>query len=154
MLATPQIVETQAQPAAVIHLTVARSDMREVFGPAVRELMTVLAEQGVEPAGAIFAHHRRMPAGMFDFELGVNVCGPVKAAGRVKPGQLPAVTAARAVYSGPYEGLASAWDAFNSWMKENGHVRAENFWEVYAVGPQSSPNPEDWRTELNSPLQR
>ena len=154
MLATPQIIETQAQPAAVIHLTVARSDMREVFGPAVRELMTVLAEQGVEPVGAVFAHHLKMPAGMFDFELGISVGGPVKSAGRVKPGQLPAATTARAVYSGPYEGLASAWDTFNTWMKENGHAQAENFWEVYSVGPQSSPNPDDWRTELNRPLRR
>jgi len=90
MLATPQILETSAQQAAVIHLTIPRSEMMSVFGPAIGELMSTLAVQGIEPVGAVFAHHLRMSPGVFDFELGVKVSGPVKAAGRVKPGQLPA----------------------------------------------------------------
>src|SRR5580704_5907737 len=95
------------------------------------------------PAGAV------PPAG---FVLGVRVSAPVQATGRVKPGQLPGVKVARTVYSGPYEGLPSAWGEFNRWMKANGHEQAENLWEVYSVGPQSSPDPANWRTELNRPL--
>ena len=109
MIATPQIIQTSVQDAAVIRLTIPRSEMRKVFGPAVGELMAALAAQGVEPVGAVFAHHLRMPPDTFDFELGVKVAAPVKAAGRMKPGQLPAVKVARTVYSGPYEGLPSAW---------------------------------------------
>ena len=89
MLATPQIIQTNAQEAAVIRLTIPRSEMMKVFGPAVGELMTALAAQGVEPVGAVFAHHLKMSPDTFDFELGVKVSAPVKAAGRVKPGQLP-----------------------------------------------------------------
>ena len=89
MLATPQIIQTTAQEAAVIHLTVPRSEMMKVFGPAVGELMAALAAQGVEPVGAVFAHHLRMSPDTFDFELGVKVSSPAKAAGRVKLGQLP-----------------------------------------------------------------
>jgi hypothetical protein len=33
MIETPQIIQTQAQAAAVIPLTVARSEMMKVFGP-------------------------------------------------------------------------------------------------------------------------
>jgi len=33
-----------------------------------------------------------------------------------------------------------------------GYKQAENLWEVYSVGPQSSPDPANWRTELNRPL--
>jgi effector-binding domain-containing protein len=152
MLATPQILETSAQQAAVIHLTVPRSEMMSVFGPAIGELMSALAAQGVEPVGAVFAHHLKMSPGVFDFELGVKTSGPVKAAGRVKPGQLPAAKVARTVYSGPYEGLPSAWGEFNAWMKENGLTQAEDLWELYSVGPQSTPDPANWRTELNRPL--
>ena len=152
MLATPQIIRTDAQQAAVIHLTVPRSEMMKVFGPAVGELMAALATQGVEPIGAVFAHHLKMSPDRFDFELGVKVAAPVKPAGRVKPGQLPASKVARTVYSGPYEGLPAAWGEFNKWMKANGHKQAENLWEVYSVGPQSSPDPANWRTELNRPL--
>src|SRR5258708_801649 len=101
MLATPQIVQANVQEAAVIRLTIPRSEMMKVFGPAAGELMSVLAAQGVEPVGAVFAHHLKMTPETFDFELGVKVSSRVKAAGRVNPGQLPAVKVARAIYSGP-----------------------------------------------------
>src|SRR3977135_1817272 len=96
MLATPQIIRTDAQQAAVIHLTVPRSEMMKTFGPAVGELMSALAAQGVEPVGAVFAHHLKMSPDTFDFELGVKVSSGIKATGRVRPGQLPAAKVARA----------------------------------------------------------
>src|SRR6267143_2051695 len=120
MLAAPEIIMTNVQEAAVIRLTIPRSEMMKVFGPAVGELMAALAAQGVEPVGAVFAHHLKMSPDTFDFELGVKVSAPVKATGRVKPGQLPAVKMARTVYSGPYEGLPSAWGEFDKWMRANG----------------------------------
>ena len=152
MLDTPQIIQTTAQTAAVIHLTVPRSDMMKVFGPAAGELMAALAAQGMKPEGAIFAHHLKMSAGNFDFELGVRVSTPVKATGRVKPGELPAAKVVRTVYSGPYEGLPAAWGEFTKWIKVNGHEQADELWELYSVGPQSTPDPAGWRTELNRPL--
>src|SRR5688500_5484242 len=88
MISAPHIVDTEIQEAAVIRLTIP-SRMRELFGPAVGELMMALAAQGVEPDGAVFAHHLKMSPDIFDFELGVKVSAPVTAAGRVKPGQLP-----------------------------------------------------------------
>jgi effector-binding domain-containing protein len=88
----------------------------------------------------------------FDFEIGVPVTGPVSPAGRVKPGQLPATTVARTVYHGAYEGLAAAWGEFGAWIVANGHTPAPNLWECYAAGPESSPDPASWRTELNRPL--
>lgn len=152
MITTPQILQTKAQAAAVIHLTVPRSAMIKVFGPAVGELMIALAKQGVEPVGAVFAHHLKMSPDDFDFELGVKVALPVKAAGRVKPGELPAAMVAHTIYSGPYEGLPSAWVEFSKWIGANGHEPAETLWELYAVGPQSMPDPALWRTELFQPL--
>ena len=152
MLATPQIVQTNVHEAAVIRLTVPRSEMMKVFGPAIAELMGALGAQGVEPVGAVFAHHLKIIPDIFDFELGVKVSSGVKAIGRVKPGRLPAAKVARAVYSGPYEGLPSAWGEFNNWLKANGYNQAENLWEVYSVGPQASPDSANWRTELNRPL--
>jgi len=152
MLDTPQIIQTTAQTAAVIHLTVPRSDMMKVFGPAAGELMAALAAQGMKPEGAIFAHHLKMSADNFDFELGVRVSTPVKATGRVKPGELPAAKVVRTVYSGPYEGLPAAWGELTKWIKVNGHEQADELWELYSVGPQSTPDPAEWRTELNRPL--
>jgi effector-binding domain-containing protein len=152
MISKPQILQTKAHAAAVIHITTPRNEMMKVFGPAVGELLSALAAQGVEPIGAVFAHHLKMSPGIFDFELGVKVTAPVTATGRVKPGELPAAKVARTTYAGPYEGLPSAWDEFDSWMKANGHEQAEYLWELYSVGPQSTPDSANWRTELNRPL--
>lgn len=88
----------------------------------------------------------------FDFEVGVKVAVPVKATGRLRSSELPAAMVARTIYSGPYEGLPSAWGEFNKWLKANGHEPAENLWELYFVGPQSTPDSANWRTELNRPL--
>jgi len=43
VLATPEVIETNVQEAAVIRLTIPRSEMMKVFGPAVGELMAALA---------------------------------------------------------------------------------------------------------------
>jgi effector-binding domain-containing protein len=148
----PQIIQTSIQEAAIIRLTIPRNEMMKVFGPAVGELLTALAEQRVEAVGAVFAHHLKMTPDMFDFELGIKVSSPVTATGRVKPGQLPAAKVARAIYRGPYEGLPAAWGEFNQWMEANGHAQAGDLWELYSVGPQSTPDPANWLTELNRPL--
>ncbi len=152
MIECPKIIQTNAHQAAIIRLTIPRSEMMKAFGPAVQELMATLADQGVKPVGAVFAHHLRMPPDMFDFELGVEVAAPATSAGRVKPGVLPAAKVARTIYHGPYQGLPGAWGEFVDWMKANGYEQAEDLWEVYSVGPQSSPDPANWRTELNRPL--
>ena len=152
MISTPQIVQTSMQEAAVIRMTIARSEMMKLFGPAVAELMAELQAQGVEPIGSVFAHHFRITQTTFDFELGVKVSAPVRANGRVKRGELPAASVARTIYSGSYEGLPAAWGEFTKWMEANGLKQAEDLWEVYSVGPQSSPDAADWRTELNRPL--
>jgi len=115
--------------------------MRQAFGPAVGELMAALASQGVGPVGAVFAHHLAMSPDRFDFELGVKVAAPVATAGRVTPGEFPAAKVARTIYSGPYEGLPAAWGEFRDWIKAEGLEPADDLWELYAVGPQASPDP-------------
>lgn len=152
MLDPPQITTTAARPAAVIRFTIPRAEIRNVMGPGFRELADVVAAQGVAPAGPWFSHHLRMDPEVFDFELGVPVSGPVVAAGRVQPGVLPAARVARTVYRGDYEGLGPAWGEFDARVAAEGLATAPDLWECYVAGPESSPDPADWRTELNRPL--
>src|SRR5260370_5175661 len=140
MLTAPQIIQTEVQHAAVIHLTIPRHEMMGVFGHAVGELMAALADQEVQPDGAVFAHHLKMSPSTFDFELGVKVSAPVKAIGRVRPSHLPAARVARTAYSGPYEGLPAAWGEFNKWMSTNGDEPGADLWESYLVGPPVNPD--------------
>src|SRR5690606_38761916 len=152
MIETPRITELEAAPTAVIRLRIRREQMGQVFGPAIGEIMSTLGAQGVEPTGAVFAHHFHMEPGVFDFELGVPVSRPIAAAGRVEPGQRPSVRVARTVYHGPYEGLPAAWGEFHAWVEQNGHAYAPDIWECYVDGPHSASDPAKYRTELVRPL--
>lgn len=154
MLDTPVIAQTKEQSTAVIRLTVPRSEIQQVMGPAIAEVMQVIAAQGVAAAGPVFSHHFSMDPMAFDFEVGVPVAAPVSPAGRVKPGSLPATTVARTIYRGPYDGLGPAWGAFGRWIAAHGHKPAPDLWERYVTGPESGGDPSTWRTELNRPLQQ
>lgn len=149
MIETPQIAQTTAQQTAVVHLTIPREDIQTVMEPAIREVMAAVTAQGITPAGPLFSYHLRVDPALFDFEIGVPVTTPVAATGRVKAGQLPAARVARTIYQGPYEGLGAAWGELNAWIKAEGHTPEAGLWERYVAGPESSPDPAAWRTELN-----
>src|SRR5260221_11253841 len=107
MLDIPEITEAAAQLTAVIHLTIPRAEIRNVMGPGLGELRAAIAAQGIAPAGPWLTHHLRMDPAIFDFEICVPITIPVVATGRLKPGQLPAATVARAVYHRGSEALGS-----------------------------------------------
>ena len=152
MIDEPKIISTEAQKAAVIHITVPRDKIQEVMGPAHNDLTSALKEQGITPAGPWFSHHLRMDPGVFDFEIGIPVNQDVQPKGRVKPGTLPATKVARTTYRGGYEGLGPAWGEFDTWLKEHGHSTADDLWEVYSAGPETGNDSTLYRTELNRPL--
>lgn len=154
MLAPPQIVQAEAQPAAVIRFTIPRAEIQQAMGSGMKELMGTVAAQGIAPTGPLYSYHRRMDPEVFDFEIGVPVATPVAAAGRVQPGLRPAATVARTVYQGGFEGLGAAWGEFQEWILAQGQTPGPDLWESYLAGPESSPDPRQWRTELNRPLIR
>ena len=152
MIDTPRVTHSVEAPMAFIHLTGPRAEIRTVMGPGLAELHAALAAQGVTPSGPWFTHHRRMDPALFDFEICIPVTALVTPTGRVQAGCLPAATVAQAVLRGPYEGLADGWGRLGSWIEAQGHRTAPDLWERYVVGPETSADPADWRTELNWPL--
>jgi effector-binding domain-containing protein len=148
----PKIIELPAQLIAVIPITVARDKIQTVMVPGLQELGAALKAQGIPPTGPWFTHHLRRPADTFDFEICFPVAMPVTPAGRMKPSQRPAMTAAQTIYRGPYEGLASAWGEFMDWIIANGQTRTPELWERYLVGPESGHDSASWQTELTQPL--
>ena len=152
MLESPRILETDEQMTAVIHLCVPRAEIGEVMGPAIAEVSSVLAAQGVVPAGPCFSYHLRMPTDSFDFEVGFPVAREVEPDGRVRMSRLPAQRIARTVYHGGYEELGPAWGEFIAWVEDQGLKARNCLWESYLSGPESSSDPTQWETELNRPL--
>jgi effector-binding domain-containing protein len=154
VLEKPQIVETKAQDIAVIHVVVPAEEIQRVMAPGLQELLAEVQRQGVKQTGPWFTHHLKMPGATFDFEIGVPVEKPVEASGRVRPSRLRATQVARTTYVGPYEGLGQAWGEFMKWINQNTRAEADDFWEVYALGPESGADASQYRTELNRPLAR
>lgn len=157
MINTPHIAQRTPQLVARIRLTIPRNEIHTVMGPGLGEIMTAVKSQGIGIAGPWFTHHLKMSPvkmdpGIFDFEICVPVTAPVAAVGRVTPGETVATRVARTVYHGPYEGLGAAWGEFCAWISANGHEPCADLYECYLAGPESSLNPEDWRTELSQPL--
>jgi effector-binding domain-containing protein len=148
----PRIIETAEQPLALLHLTVPRNQIQTVMGPGLAEVTAALAAQGVEPSGPWFTHHLKMDPEVFDFEICLPVAAAVAASGRVRPGLWPAMKLGRTVYHGPFQGLGAAWGEFDAWVVAQGLTPASDLWERYLQGPESSPDPASWRTELNRPL--
>ena len=152
MIDTPHIVQSEAQIAAVIHLTIPREQIRHAMGPAIGDVLKVIATQGIGPSGPCFSYHYTITATTFDFDIGFPVRTPVKPTGHVKEGSLPSLRVARTIHRGPYTGLHDAWMQFKSWMAANSHTGAGPIWERYLSGPETSQNPADWQTELNCPI--
>jgi effector-binding domain-containing protein len=152
MLGKLEVVETKALPAAVIPVSIPRSEIRNAMGPAMQELMAQIPAKGFVPAGRIFSHHLTTEPARFEFEVGIPVAGAVTPAGRVKGGELPARKVVRTVYTGGYEGLGQAWGEFDAQVKAAGHKTTGEFWEVYTTGPESGNDPGQWQTELNMVL--
>ncbi len=158
MIDRPAITQTKAQRAAVIRVQVPRSEIESAMDSAIGELLTTLEEQGQAPAGPMFAHHLSLSDTRFDFEVGFPIDSPIEPAGRVVNGALPAATAARTTHRGPYEELYEAWRAFGEVLEREalldraGLERGDTLWEVYAVGPETTPDSTKWCTELYLPL--
>jgi len=122
------------------------------MGPGLRELKEEVEAQGIAIAGPWFTHHLRLHPATFDFELSVPVAKQVTPAGRVQPGEWPAMRMATAVYQGGYEGLGAAWKEFDAWIWAERLAPADDLWERYVAGPEAGSDPADWRTELSRRL--
>jgi effector-binding domain-containing protein len=147
-----QILDVPAQHAAVIRLTIPRVDIQRHMGPAMMEVMQTVHRLGLTPTGPMFSYHFTFAPETFDFEVGIPVAAPITPTGRVIASIRPACRIARTIYRGPFEGLGPAWGEFNRLVKEQGHAYGDRMWESYLKGPEVSPDPTLWETELNRPI--
>lgn len=143
-----QLTELQAQPAAVVHgHVVDENGIGDFLGRAFGEVMGVMEQQGVHPAGAPFGRYRPTPDGGFDVEAGFPVSGPVTGVGDVEPLLLPGGRCVRTLHVGDWGKLEGAYAALKDWAVDNGCTPREDPWESYLDGPDV-PEP---RTEVYMP---
>jgi effector-binding domain-containing protein len=149
MIETPKIVTLKPQTTAKIYQVIPCSQIQQEMGKALGELKAAILAQGIAVTGPWFTHHLQPPGENFNFEIGFPVAAVVKASGRVQPGEWPAMSVARTVYHGGYQGLGGAWGEFMEWIEKNDHNVTDEIWERYLLGPESGSDATAWETELN-----
>lgn len=114
----------------------------------------------VEPAGAAqgapFAvyHNEPFRPEDIDVEMGLPVAPYAKVAETkgVHRRQLSGRRVAYTEHVGPYSAVGTAYDALYAWVREHGHRRMGPPREIYVVGPAQGARPEDYRTEIEVPI--
>jgi effector-binding domain-containing protein len=152
MIDTPQIVQTEPLIMAKLYAKIPTSEIRTEMGKLVQEVIAEIQKQGIAITGPWFTHHFRRPDEFFDFEVCMPVATPIQPAGRVQPGEWPAMKVIRTFYHGDYAGLPSAWGEFMQWTDREGLQISPEIWERYTINPNSERDPAKWLTEMNRPL--
>jgi effector-binding domain-containing protein len=148
----PHIVQTETLIVAKLYAKVPTSQIQTEMGKLLQEVIAEVEKQGIALTGPWFTHHFRRPDDFFDFEVCMPVVTPIQPAGRVQPGEWPAMKVVRTVYRGNYSGLPAAWGEFMQWIDGEGLKISPEIWERYLINPNTETNPAKWTTELNRPL--
>lgn len=71
-------------------------------------------------------------------------------------GYMPNQRTLKTTLKGDYKNLKEAWDSSYAYIQKNGLTVDENSqpFEVYVTGPEKSPNPATWITQIYIPLQK
>lgn len=144
----PEIVNRPLTLTAVSRGTVRMEELREFFDRAFTEVAAVLDDQGIRPTSAAFGRYYGQPSDTITLEVGFGTGNAVVPKGEVFAGELPEGPAARAVYTGPYDGLGEAWARLGEWIREQGLTPGDTLWEEYVTEPTPDTDPATLRTDL------
>jgi effector-binding domain-containing protein len=136
--------------AAVVRFRALPSEMASRMPGAYREVAAFLARSAIEVQAPAIARYRQV-GDASDVEAGFYVQSALVAGDEVDCIELPSGEAAATTHIGPYESLPSAYEAIQTWAKEQGRELAESMWEEYWSDPQSTA-PSEWRTDVIWPL--
>lgn len=154
----PLDVEYRSVPATTvigIGEQVARSDVGSWCAAAFPELYMALAFAGADPAGPGGATYDEQ---FFESDLGevtafVPVINAVDTIGRVESISLPAGRFAAAVHSGGFDEIDRTYGRLGSLVAEHDVAQELPIREHYLIGPNHTPDPQQWRTEIWWPIE-
>lgn len=89
-----------------------------------------------------------------DVEMGVPVAADaeVNESAGVHRRELSGGPVAYTVHIGPYSAIGAAYEALYTWVNGHGHARTGPPREIYLVGPGQGTRPEEYRTEIEVPI--
>ena len=151
-MAAPKLAETVPTPAAVVHHTMATSELPSFFDRAFGAVAAAAAAQGVELVGEPFAFYPGAPTDVIEVAAGFRVSTTFQPAGEVVPMDLPGGRVVIAVHVGPYDTMDKTYKAIHTWMATRRLTPAGHMWEIYLSDPGTEPDPSAWRTQIVWPV--
>lgn len=148
-----ELKELKPQPMLSIRTSCRVAEIGPVLAEILPEVYYYLDKRGVRPAGPPFTRYHSFDGTMCEIEAGMPVIKPQPGEGRVVAGELPGGAVVSTIHVGPYEGLPSAHDALDAWIRNNGKKSRGPQWESYITDPGEEPDPHKRETELLWPVE-
>jgi effector-binding domain-containing protein len=147
-----EIQRQASQPTLSIRFRAAVGDLSAHFGRVYGDIYHYLGELGEQPVGPPFATYHNMDMDDMDVEAGFPVARLLPDKGEIVAGSIPGGNYAICHYTGPYDGLASAYDELTEYVRHNGFAPSGIAYERYLTGPEVPP--QQHKTDIAFPVQR
>lgn len=129
------VIETEVQPALVVHTYTSVGNLPQVIGKAYADIMTYLGELKERPVDMPFVAYHNLDMEKLDVEIGFPVAKALPDRGEITATIIPGGKKATAMYKGPYKEMESTYTELNKWMQENGHQPSGVVYEYYYNSP-------------------
>lgn len=149
-----EIKELADQPVLGVRFKTDMSNISENLGKAYGSLFAYLGKMGEFPAGPPFClyHDEEYKEEDTDLEACVPTAKLLPGEGDVKGYELSGARVASTLHMGSYEQIGDAYQELMPWISDQGYRPASPCREVYLVGPDTSENPAEYRTEIICPI--
>jgi effector-binding domain-containing protein len=147
-LATPEIVELVARPAAIVRVDATLAEFPGALGAAFRDTANAILQGGAVIAGHPFARYLSFRDRIVA-EVGFPFAGSIRPEEPVQVLVMPGGRAVKTLHVGSYDTIGMTWERAQTWMREQGLEQAGPAWECYLNGPDE---PEPTMTEVFWPI--
>lgn len=147
--------EVPAQHVAVLRRPVTATTIGQEVGAGYATLGQAIGRSGAGFAGPPFLVMVQLAddESTGEIEVGFPVLSPFAGDGEVTGNEVPAMLVASTVHRGPYDEAGPAYHAVEAWIQEHGHASAGAPREIYLTDPTTTPDPADYVTEIQFPIE-
>ena len=141
-----EIKQVEKRPVVGIRRRIEKSDVGDFIREAFSTVGPFFNSKGMKITGPPVAIYYEVTEDKMDIAAGAPVTKVTASSGEITELELKAGRVATAVYTGPYEGLPSAWDEFMTQIASRSETVVEPCWEEYTTDPSNEPDSSKWQT--------
>lgn len=146
-----RFVDLPPQFTLSIRQPITMDQIAQSVGSFTSEVFDHISRQGLDTFTAPFTRYFVDGSGV-ELEAGWILSEPVRGAGRIKTGELPAGPAAMETHRGDYARLYETGQALRKAAEKEGKRLTGPNWEVYRKNQADADDPAQWETDIYAPV--